>query len=82
MPIGTLNEGPLHAALKRFSDQHPSSVMYDAPRGTVKWKSDLLFPIGSDVVKASSTEALLIVSCMMFVRFDRWLRKPGGIGGS
>ena len=49
---------PLHAALKRFSDQHPSTVMYDAPRGTVKWKSDLLFPIGSDVVKPASTEAI------------------------
>ncbi len=49
---------PLHAALKRFSDQHPSAVVYDAPRGTVKWKSDLLFPIGSDVVKQASVEAI------------------------
>lgn len=49
---------PLHAAIKRFADEHPSEVAYDAARGTVKWKADLLFPLGSDVVKEPSAEGL------------------------
>lgn len=49
---------PLHQALERFAGEHPTLVTYDAVRGTVKWKADLLFAIGSDVVKQSSIEAL------------------------
>ena len=49
---------PLHNAVKGFADAHPSEVVYDASRGTVKWKADLLFPLGSDVVKDSSMDAL------------------------
>jgi len=49
---------PLDTALKRFADEHPSEVVYDAAHGTVKWKADLLFPLGSDEVKASSMDAL------------------------
>jgi len=48
----------LDTALKRFADQHPSAVEYDSRRGSIKWKSDLLFALGSDVVKESSQEAL------------------------
>lgn len=48
----------LDSALKRFADEHPSAVEYDAVHGTVKWKSDLLFALGSDVVKQSSMDAL------------------------
>ncbi|MGD2108110.1 MAG: OmpA family protein [Phycisphaerae bacterium] len=48
----------LDNALKQFADQHPTAVVYDPARGTVKWKSDLLFALGSDVVKQSSMEAL------------------------
>ncbi len=50
--------GPLDNALKRFADEHPTAVVYDSARGTVKWKADLLFALGSDVVKESSMEAL------------------------
>jgi len=49
---------PLDSALKRFAEEHPSEVVYDPARGTVKWKGDLLFPLGSDVVKDSSLESL------------------------
>jgi len=49
---------PLDTALKRFAEEHPSEVVYDPARGTVKWKGDLLFPLGSDVVKDSSLESL------------------------
>lgn len=49
---------PLDNALKQFANEHPSAVVYDPMRGTVKWKSDLLFALGSDVVKESSMEAL------------------------
>jgi len=32
--------------------------MYDAKRGVVKWKSDLLFALGSDVVKENAKQSL------------------------
>jgi len=48
----------LDSALKRFADEHPTAVVYDPGRGTVKWKADLLFALGSDVVKESSKESL------------------------
>ncbi len=44
--------------LKRFASEHPSEVSYDSNNGTVKWKSDLLFALGSDVVKQASMAAL------------------------
>lgn len=50
--------GPLDNAVKRFAEQHPSEVEYDPSRGLVKWKGDLIFPLGSDEVRASSTESL------------------------
>jgi len=49
---------PLDNALKQFADAHPSSVEYDAARGTVRWKSDLLFALGSDVVRQESAAPL------------------------
>lgn len=48
----------LDDALQRFASEHPSAVTYDAVRGTVKWTSDLLFALGSDVVKNTSFQAL------------------------
>lgn len=48
----------LHDALKQFASDHPTSVVYDAARGNVKWKSDLLFALGSDIVKETSKEPL------------------------
>lgn len=49
---------PLDNALNRFSQQHSGLVSYDSTRGTVKWKSDLLFALGSDIVKDSSRRSL------------------------
>ncbi len=48
----------LDSALKRFAAQYPSSIEYDASTGTVKWKSDLLFALGSDVVMESAKASL------------------------
>lgn len=48
----------LDNALRLFADEHPTEVVYDSLAGTVKWKSDLLFALGSDVVKQSSKDAL------------------------
>ena len=48
----------LDAAIKAFAAAHPDVVEYDDQRGVVKWKSDLLFALGSDVVKQSASEAL------------------------
>jgi chemotaxis protein MotB len=41
----------LNAALQAFAKAHPDIVEFDAERGVVKWKSDLLFELGSDVVR-------------------------------
>lgn len=48
----------LDSALKLFADRQGNAVSYDAARGTVKWKSDLLFALGSDVVRETSIAAL------------------------
>jgi len=48
----------LDSAIKNFAAQYPSDVIYDAQRGVVKWKSDLLFALGSDVVKESAAAPL------------------------
>lgn len=56
--IETKLPAALDSALKEFASQFPSSVDYDAGRGIVKWKSDLLFALGSDVVKDSARESL------------------------
>jgi len=47
----------LSTLLEDFAKQH-DMVTYDASRGIVKFKSDLLFELGSDTVTASATEAV------------------------
>ena len=47
--IGPKLPAQLDTALKAFAEQHPTAVVYDPARGTVKWKADLLFALGSDV---------------------------------
>ena len=49
---------PLDNALKRFAAEYADTVIYDRRAGTVKWNADLLFALGSDVVKQSSMAAL------------------------
>ena len=49
---------PLDNALKGFADRHRDAVTYDASRGTLKWKSDLLFASGSDVVRNESRDTI------------------------
>ncbi len=48
----------LHKALQEFARKYPNIVEYDAKRGAVKWKSDLLFALGSDVVRNSAKKSL------------------------
>lgn len=48
----------LDDALKRFAEEHPSSVVYDPAAGAVKWQGDILFGLGSDVVKQSAVSTL------------------------
>lgn len=48
----------LDSALKTFAAAHPGLVDYDPAHGTVKWKSDLLFALGSDVVVDSAMSSL------------------------
>jgi chemotaxis protein MotB len=48
----------LSTMLEDFAKQQPDMVTYDASRGVVKFKSDLLFDKGSDNVAASAAEAI------------------------
>jgi chemotaxis protein MotB len=48
----------LDTALREFADKHPESVEFDSKRGIVKWKSDLLFALGSAVVMDSAKDSL------------------------
>jgi chemotaxis protein MotB len=48
----------LTTQLEDFAKQRPDLVTYDANRGVVKFKSDLLFELGSDKVAASAAEAV------------------------
>ena len=48
----------LDTALKDFAAQYPSSVYYDQQRGIIKWTSDLVFALGSDIVKDSARDSI------------------------
>jgi len=48
----------LSTKLEDFARQHSDMVTYDAGRGIVKFKSDLLFELGSDQVAASAAGAI------------------------
>lgn len=48
----------LDTALRDFASQYPDSVYYDPQRGIVKWTSDLVFALGSDIVKNSARDSL------------------------
>lgn len=48
----------LDNALQDFASRYPNSVTYDPRNGVVKWTSDLLFALGSDVVMDSAKNTL------------------------
>lgn len=48
----------LSTMLEDFAKKQPDLVTYDASRGIVKFRSDLLFDKGSDTVAASAAEAV------------------------
>jgi chemotaxis protein MotB len=48
----------LDSALKQFAAQYPDAVEYNKTTGAVKWKSDLLFALGSDVVQDTGMASL------------------------
>lgn len=48
----------LDRALKEFAEKYPADVEYDPLRGAVRWKSDLTFALGSDVVRDSAKPSL------------------------
>lgn len=55
----------LSTMLEDFAKQQPDMVEYDSSRGIVKFKSDLLFDKGSDIVAASATEAVKSLSTIL-----------------
>ena len=48
----------LDRALKEFAGRYPDSIEYLQEQGAVRWKSDLTFSLGSDVVKDQAQSAL------------------------
>ena len=48
----------LDRALKGLAGQYPDEVEYDDQRGAVRWKSDLTFDKGSDVVQPGAIQSL------------------------
>lgn len=67
-PVGALAgslPADLDAALRQLAAEYPSSVSYDSGRGTIKWKSDLLFAFASDIVKDSAKKTLGAFSQIM-----------------
>ncbi len=51
---------PLHRKIQELADMHPNVLQYDAAKGAVRFKADLLFPTGKDTVEgpSESVEAL------------------------
>ncbi len=64
----------LDRALKEFAAANPDLVEYLPEKGAVRWKADLLFPLGSDVLRESVAEPLRkfaeIVRSAAAARFD------------
>jgi chemotaxis protein MotB len=48
----------LDTALKELASKYPNEVEYDPTRGLLKWKSDLLFDLGSAELKPAALPAL------------------------
>lgn len=48
----------LNEALESFAEQHPDAIEYDPSQGVIRWKGDLLFALGSDVVVDSAKSTL------------------------
>ncbi len=49
---------PVDSALKKLADEHPNVLDYDPAKGVVRWKSDLLFPLGSDQLADPGEEVM------------------------
>ncbi len=48
----------LDKALRELQEKYPNLLEYDASKGAVRWKSDLLFPLGSDDLGKDVGQAL------------------------
>lgn len=48
----------LHEAVKALAAKYPNLIEYDAQKGAVRWKSDLLFALGSAVVREEAKASL------------------------
>lgn len=48
----------LDRMLKEFASHYPNAVEYLPEQGAVRWKSDLTFALGSDVVRDTATSSL------------------------
>jgi len=46
---------PLHQELKALAEAFPDEIEYLPEKGAVRWKADLLFPLGSDQLNVAST---------------------------
>lgn len=55
---GPVLPAQLDSALKKFAQDNPDTVVYDERTGSVKWTADILFALGSDVVKDTAKASL------------------------
>lgn len=49
---------PLNKALKDLAAEYPDILEFDEKTGVVRWKSDLLFPLGSDQLAEAGSEVM------------------------
>lgn len=62
---GTALPAALTSELERFAAENPDLVEFDAKRGIVKFKSDVTFSSGSDVLTAKAKEVLAKFSTIL-----------------
>ncbi len=58
----------LDADLKELASQYPDAIEYDPQKGAVRWKSDLLFPLGSDSLAENTISADALEKFAQIVR--------------
>jgi flagellar motor protein MotB len=49
---------PLHEALEALAKEYPDLFEYDAEKGALRWKADLLFPLGSDELASADARVM------------------------
>jgi chemotaxis protein MotB len=62
---------PLHDELKKLAEAFPEQIEYLPEKGAVRWKADLLFPLGSDQLNAASASLEALKKFAGIVQSDK-----------